>query len=147
MLERVVLSSVRCLTRSNRAKRGFYGGKDVRFGNTISFSHRVFVLLSLLVLLFSLCFASLYLLFFVFFPFTSSYSHRRKFKPNVHNKRLWSESLQKFVSFKVTTSALRDMDKVGGLDEYVLRIKPEDIHHKKIMTFRNTLIKSISGQK
>ena len=52
---------------------------------------------------------------------------KRKFKPNVFKKRLYSEILNEMIQFHVTTSALRTIDKVGGLDQYLLkkgRIKP-----------------------
>ncbi|KAI9884509.1 MAG: AMP deaminase [Watsoniomyces obsoletus] len=45
---------------------------------------------------------------------------RRKWKPNVHGKRLWSTSLQRWIRIKVSTRALRTIDKEGGLDEYLL---------------------------
>ncbi|MCJ1459568.1 39S ribosomal protein L24, mitochondrial [Mycoblastus sanguinarius] len=49
---------------------------------------------------------------------------RRSWKPNIHQKRLWSDALQKFVSVKVQARVLRTIDKVGGLDEYLLGNKP-----------------------
>jgi large subunit ribosomal protein L28 len=52
---------------------------------------------------------------------------RRKWRPNVHHKRLWSESLDVFVRTRVTTRVLRTIDKVGGLDAYLLGIKPARI--------------------
>jgi large subunit ribosomal protein L28 len=45
---------------------------------------------------------------------------RRYWRPNVHQKRLWSESLGTFVKIRITTRVLRTLDKVGGLDEYLL---------------------------
>lgn len=45
---------------------------------------------------------------------------RRVWRPNVHSKRLWSNYLGRFLKVKVTSRALRTMDKVGGLDEYVV---------------------------
>uniref|UniRef100_A0A7R9WSX1 Large ribosomal subunit protein bL28m n=2 Tax=Craspedostauros australis TaxID=1486917 RepID=A0A7R9WSX1_9STRA len=48
---------------------------------------------------------------------------RRKFKPNVFRKRLYSETLDEMVRFHVTTSALRSIDKAGGLDNYLLSSK------------------------
>jgi large subunit ribosomal protein L28 len=45
---------------------------------------------------------------------------RRYWRPNIHSKRLWSDSLANFVRVRVTTRVLRTLDKVGGLDEYVL---------------------------
>ena len=45
---------------------------------------------------------------------------RRYWRPNVHSKRLYSEALGNFVRIRVTTRVLRTVDKVGGLDEYLL---------------------------
>ncbi|KAI9837638.1 MAG: 39S ribosomal protein L24, mitochondrial [Thelocarpon superellum] len=50
--------------------------------------------------------------------------NRRRWKPNVHNKQLWSASLGRFLRVKITARALRTVDKVGGLDEYLLGEKP-----------------------
>ncbi|KAK4236955.1 ribosomal L28 family-domain-containing protein [Achaetomium macrosporum] len=52
---------------------------------------------------------------------------RRKWRPNVHHKRLWSASLGVFVKTRVTTRVLRTIDKVGGLDEYLLGRKPQRV--------------------
>jgi large subunit ribosomal protein L28 len=48
---------------------------------------------------------------------------RRKFKPNVVVKRVYSEVLDEMIRFHLTTSTLRSMDKVGGLDNYLLTSK------------------------
>lgn len=45
---------------------------------------------------------------------------RRYWRPNVQQKRLWSESLGTFIRIRVTTRVLRTIDKCGGLDEYLL---------------------------
>lgn len=45
---------------------------------------------------------------------------RRKWRPNVQQKRLWSVSLNCMVRTRVTTRVLRTVDKCGGLDEYLL---------------------------
>ncbi|PSS07154.1 hypothetical protein M430DRAFT_73591, partial [Amorphotheca resinae ATCC 22711] len=45
---------------------------------------------------------------------------RRYWRPNVHLRRLWSDSLNGFVRIRVTTRVLRTLDKCGGLDEYLL---------------------------
>jgi large subunit ribosomal protein L28 len=52
---------------------------------------------------------------------------RRKWRPNVQRKRLWSASLGVFVATRVTTRVLRTVDKAGGLDEYLLGIKPQRV--------------------
>ena len=45
---------------------------------------------------------------------------KRTFKPNVFKKRIYSEILQQMIPFHVTTSALRSIDKAGGLDQYLM---------------------------
>lgn len=76
--------------RSNRSRRGLYDGKDIRAGNSLSFSMK---------------------------------ANKRKFKPNVFLKRVYSETLDEMVRFHLTASALRSIDKAGGLDNYLLKSK------------------------
>ncbi|KAK4124666.1 hypothetical protein N657DRAFT_644922 [Parathielavia appendiculata] len=52
---------------------------------------------------------------------------RRTWRPNVHHKNLWSESLGIMVRTRVTTRVLRTIDKVGGLDAYLLGLKPQRV--------------------
>ncbi|KAH9619689.1 hypothetical protein KSS87_015758 [Heliosperma pusillum] len=46
---------------------------------------------------------------------------RRCWKPNVQNSRLFSYILDRHIRVKVTTHALRCIDKAGGIDEYLLK--------------------------
>jgi len=46
---------------------------------------------------------------------------RRTWKPNVQDKRLFSYVLDRHIRIKVTTHALRCIDKAGGIDEYLLK--------------------------
>jgi large subunit ribosomal protein L28 len=48
---------------------------------------------------------------------------KRKFKPNIFIKRLYSETLDDMLRFHVSTKALRSIDKAGGLDNYLLSDK------------------------
>lgn len=88
--------------RSNRSRRGLYDGKDVRSGNSVSFSMK---------------------------------ATKRKFKPNVFKKRVYSEILDEMIRFHLTAAALRSIDKAGGLDNYLLTSKHvtegEGLFHKK----------------
>ncbi|SPO05303.1 related to ribosomal protein of the large subunit, mitochondrial [Cephalotrichum gorgonifer] len=43
----------------------------------------------------------------------------RTWKPNVHRKKLWSESLGAWVKTRLTTRVLRTIRKEGGLDNYL----------------------------
>lgn len=52
---------------------------------------------------------------------------RRHWRPNVHFKRLYSDSLGKEIRIRVTPRVLRTIDKCGGLDEYLLGEKPRRI--------------------
>lgn len=46
---------------------------------------------------------------------------RHRFLPNVHKKRLWSAELGRFVTLKVSASALRTIDKLG-LDAFARKM-------------------------
>lgn len=54
-------------------------------------------------------------------------STRRTWKPNVHRKKLYSELLDESFHINVTTAALRTIDKMGGLDNYILYTKDEKL--------------------
>ena len=50
----------------------------------------------------------------------------------MHWKRLWSASVQDWFRVKVSTKALRCIDKAGGLDNYVLKLKRSDLLDPKL---------------
>ncbi|CAA6670313.1 unnamed protein product [Spirodela intermedia] len=52
---------------------------------------------------------------------SSATTTRRTWKPNVQEKRLFSYALDRHIRVKVTTHALRCIDKAGGIDEYLLK--------------------------
>lgn len=45
----------------------------------------------------------------------------------MQRKKLWSDSLDRWVQLRVTTYALRSIDKAGGLDNYLLHPKRKDL--------------------
>jgi len=47
---------------------------------------------------------------------------KRRWMPNVKSKRVWSLSLDNWVRFKMTTTAMRAIDDVGGIDNYLLQL-------------------------
>ncbi|PKI82667.1 hypothetical protein MVES1_003963 [Malassezia vespertilionis] len=47
----------------------------------------------------------------------------RRWVPNVQSKSLWSETLQAWISTRVAASALRSIEKHGGLDQYLAKTK------------------------
>ena len=55
---------------------------------------------------------------------THQNSSRRTWKPNVQQKSLWLSAAGRHVRLPVTTTALRTIDKSGGLDAFLLNTKP-----------------------
>ncbi|MDD9951442.1 MAG: 50S ribosomal protein L28 [Zetaproteobacteria bacterium] len=51
----------------------------------------------------------------------SNIKTKHKFLPNLHKKRCWSENLGRFVTLKVSASAIRTIDKLG-LDTYARKV-------------------------
>ncbi|WEW60827.1 hypothetical protein PRK78_006315 [Emydomyces testavorans] len=52
---------------------------------------------------------------------------RRIWKPNIRKEKLYSEALGKWLNLKVQHRVLRTINKVGGLDQYLLGDKPARI--------------------
>ncbi len=40
-------------------------------------------------------------------------SSKKKFLPNLHNRRIWVKKKNKFIKFKISTKAIRIIDKLG----------------------------------
>ncbi|KAI1471858.1 uncharacterized protein F4812DRAFT_415810 [Daldinia caldariorum] len=52
---------------------------------------------------------------------------RTSWLPNRHTKRLWSPSLGAFIRTRLTTNVLKTIDRLGGIDEYLLGSKARRI--------------------
>ena len=68
------------------------------------------------------------------FGHSISHSHKkskRKWEPNVINKRVWSEALDDWVRFKMTTAALKAIDNIGGIDNYMLALDEVSVTDSK----------------
>ena len=83
-----------------QSNKGLYGNSVIQFGNIVSRETEII----------------------------NPQKNRRKWWPNIQLKRLWSESLGVHVRTRINTRVLRTIDKVGGLDEYLLGSKPARIH-------------------
>ena len=46
---------------------------------------------------------------------------KRRFFPNLQKISFWSSKLNKKISLTAATSAIRDIDKVGGFDAYIIK--------------------------
>ncbi|TBU57608.1 mitochondrial 50S ribosomal protein L28-like protein, partial [Dichomitus squalens] len=61
----------------------------------------------------------------------SKHKTRRTWLPNIHNRRLFSDTLQHHLRVKLTARALKTIHKAsparghGGIDNYLLKTKPE----------------------
>jgi len=55
---------------------------------------------------------------------------RRRFLPNLCNVSLASDVLGQSIRFKVSASALRSVDKNGGLDNFLLKSRDENLSDK-----------------
>jgi len=49
---------------------------------------------------------------------------RRKFLPNLQNRKFWVESENRWISMKISGAALRTIDKLG-IDEVLKRMRAE----------------------
>mmetsp|Transcript_21644 Transcript_21644/g.31502 ORF Transcript_21644/g.31502 Transcript_21644/m.31502 type:complete len:196 (+) Transcript_21644:56-643(+) len=66
-----------------------------------------------------------------------SFSHKktkRKWYPNVINKKVWSEALNDWVRFRMTTAALRGIDTEGGIDNYLLGLDEPSVRDSNYIT-------------
>ena len=46
---------------------------------------------------------------------------KRRFIPNLQNVKLYSGTLQKYITLNVTTRAMKTIEKNGGLDSYLIK--------------------------
>eukprot|EP00501_MAST-03F_sp_TOSAG23-6_P001585 GSMAST32.ASY1.ANO1.1651.1 assembled CDS len=70
---------------------------------------------------------------------------RRCWKPNVQSKRLWSVALNDWLKFNVTTTALRCIDKAGGIDNYLLSNTRKDLDSIVGETARKRIQNALDG--
>ena len=55
---------------------------------------------------------------------------RRVFRPNLCNVTIHSEKLNESFSLRVSAAALRTLDKVGGIDNFLMNAKDEKLSPK-----------------
>ena len=51
----------------------------------------------------------------------SNIKTKHRFEPNLQKKKFWSDEQNKFVTLKVSTSAIRTIDKLG-IDQYARKL-------------------------
>ena len=55
---------------------------------------------------------------------------RRRFLPNLCNVSLVSEKLNQTIRFKISANALRSVEHIGGLDNFLLKAKEKSLSLK-----------------
>lgn len=66
---------------------------------------------------------------------------KRKFLPNLNNVSLVSEKLDLTVRFKISANALRSVEHAGGLDNFLLKSKDDNLS-PKAKRLKNKILKS-----
>ena len=66
---------------------------------------------------------------------------KRKFLPNLNKVSLVSEKLDLTVRFKISANALRSVEHAGGLDNFLLKSKDNNLS-PKAKRLKNKLLKS-----
>ena len=66
---------------------------------------------------------------------------KRKFLPNLNNVSLVSEKLDLIVRFKISANALRSVEHAGGLDNFLLKSKDNNLS-LKAKRLKNKILKS-----
>jgi ribosomal protein L28 len=60
----------------------------------------------------------------------------------VQNKRVWSETLDDWVRFKMTTCAMKKIDDYGGIDNYIMSLDEPSVQDSKYITKMRGIIAS-----
>ena len=66
---------------------------------------------------------------------------KRKFLPNLNNVSLVSEKLDLTIRFRISANALRSVEHAGGLDNFLLKSKDDNLS-PKAKRLKNKLLKS-----
>ena len=66
--------------------------------------------------------------------------------PNIQQKKLYSQTLNQLVGFKVATSAIRDIEHKGGLDTYILNQSDNKLS-KRALTLKGRIQRKLNKVK
>lgn len=67
-------------------------------------------------------------------------------QPNVQKKRIFSRSLNQMVRLQVATSAIRDMEHMGGFDHFILN-QDDKVLSKRALAVKLRIKKKITSTK
>ena len=67
-------------------------------------------------------------------------------QPNVQKKRIFSRVLNQMVRLQIATSALRDMEHMGGFDTFILN-QDDKVLSKRALDVKNRIRRKMSAKK
>lgn len=67
-------------------------------------------------------------------------------QPNIQKKRLFSQVLGQLVTLRIATSAIRDMEHMGGLDKFILNLDESKLS-KRAMAVKSRIRQKMAGSK
>lgn len=67
-------------------------------------------------------------------------------QPNVHKKRIFSRILNQMVRLQIATSAIRDMEHIGGFDTFILN-QDDKVLSKRALEVKNRIRRKMSAKK
>ena len=65
---------------------------------------------------------------------------RRAWKPNVQVKSMYSETLQKVLRFRMTTRAIKNVRKAGGIDNYLAKTKDAELKYHRAIELKKQIL-------
>lgn len=77
----------------------------------------------------------------------SNIKTKSKASPNIQRKRIFSKSLNQMVRLQMATSAIRDMEHMGGLDTFILN-QDDSVLSQRALAVKNRIRRKVrSSQK
>eukprot|EP00271_Cylindrocystis_brebissonii_P010829 TRINITY_DN27248_c0_g1_i1.p1 TRINITY_DN27248_c0_g1~~TRINITY_DN27248_c0_g1_i1.p1 ORF type:complete len:159 (+),score=5.86 TRINITY_DN27248_c0_g1_i1:60-536(+) len=70
---------------------------------------------------------------------------RRTWKPNVHWKRVYSLTLSTWLRLRMSTHAMRCIDRAGGIDEYLLTTSPKKMQSEVGLVWKKRILMAQEG--
>jgi large subunit ribosomal protein L28 len=74
----------------------------------------------------------------------SNVKTKRWSKPNIQKRRVYSDSLNQFVTLRIANSTVRTMDHVGGFDRFIVG-QPSSALSKRARRIQVTVRKAMQG--
>ncbi len=76
----------------------------------------------------------------------SNIKTKKRSRPNIQKKRIFSKALNAMVRLQMAASAIRDMEHVGGFDPFILN-QDDTVLSKRALAVKNRIIRKINTKK